>query len=359
MNQINSGELRYKQSNVALEVKGRVALAMEEIISVGARVRPLKLNGKRVGWLRPLAYSERKVLDRLIEDDTERISITLQHCTTLTESEIDSLDIHEINSILNRLYRANLADLSLFPYISAFVTTQVSQNLWSARHDRLFDRDTIRMPDGSTLRFMALSDHVSLWATLSTIRIDSIQKLEQTLNFGTLIKAQIGKSADKYVSELIRSIGSFQVDLIDPWTEAVDYMKLQTGTPHFEDGFGHSHQDNTVGGLMREMKGMFEGDRHEQLMTTFYEKQLSEAQEKEEKIQQIIQRRRAALEQMEDDGAMVVLTDTEMRRREREMRNRSAATHFETQLTHELSNQGDDETQDGNARVAKYFAKEQ
>ena len=73
MNQISVGELKFKQSNVALEVKENVSIAMVEILTLGARVRPLKLNGKRIGWIRPLAYSERKLLDRMIENEEERI----------------------------------------------------------------------------------------------------------------------------------------------------------------------------------------------------------------------------------------------------------------------------------------------
>lgn len=360
MRQLNSGELELRQSEIAQEVKGFVTTAMEEIITAGARVRPLKLNGKRVGWIRPLAYAERKVLDRLFEDEDERIVITLKHCTTLTEDEILNLDIHELNSILYRLHTANAADLSLFPYLSAFVTTQMSQNLWNSRHDRVFDKEKIHLPDGGVLSFMAAPDHISLWANLSTIREQSITRLEQSLNFGTLIKAQVGKQADKYVNDLIKSLNGFQPDSIEPWIDIVDFMKVQSQTPVFGDGYGHSHQDNSVQGLMREMKGMLEGDRHEQLMETFYEKQLNEARRKEDEIQQIIQRRRAELESDDAVDVMVVHTDAEVRRREREIHAGSLQAKFERQLVQELENQGDDMTAaPGNERMAKYFAKEQ
>ena len=355
MDQIASGELKYHQSNIAQEVKGRVTTAMDEIIQLGARIRPLKLNGKRVGWIRPLAYAERKILDQLIEDESERILLTLTHCTSLTEDEVLDLDIHELNSILHRLYNANVADLSLFPYISAYVTTQASQNLWCSRHDLIYDRKIITLPDGKTLRLLATPDHINLWATLSTIRQNSINRLEESLNFGTLIKAQIGKSAEKYVKELIRSLNMFQVDLLEPWTEVVDYVKLQANKPHFEDGFGHAHEDNTIQGLMREMDGMFQGDRHEQLMQTFYDKQLSEAKEKETKIQEIIQQRRKALDEMEDDGALVVVTDAEVRRREREIQSRSQSARLQEHIQ-ELTDQEEEELPIA-ARMTKYYEK--
>jgi hypothetical protein len=355
MNQISLGELKYKQSNIALEVKEKVSTAMEEIITMGARVRPLKLNGKRVGWLRPLAYSERKVLDRMIEKDDERVLLTLTHCTTLSEEDINDLDMYEMNSILHRLYSANVADMSLFPYISAFCTTQISQNLWYSKHDALYSRRELIMPDGKILKLLALPDHIALWSTLTTIRNRSITKLEDSLNFGSLIKAQIGKDANKYIKELVKGLNEFQIDIIEPWTEVVDYVKLQSATPHFSDGFGHSHEDNTVQGLLREMEGMMHGDKHEQLMQQFYDKQLREAQEQEHLVQLRVQKRRQELALLEDDGALVVVTDAEVKRREREIHARSQG--LIQQQINELSNQSE-EPPPSSERITKYFERE-
>ncbi len=358
MNQLATGELQYKQSNIALELKEGVSQALEEFILQGARVRPLKLQNKRIGWIRPLSYSERKVLDQLIEDEDERIILTLSHCTTLTEDEICDLDIHELNSILSRVHKASIANYTLFPYLSAFVTTQTSQNIWNSRHDGLFNRTEIRMPDGKTLKLLAMSDHLRLWATLSTIREQSIRKLEETLNFGTLIKAQVGKGADKYINELSRTLQGFKVDSIEPWTEVVDFMKVQVDAPQFTDGFGHSHEDSTLQGLMREMKGMMEGDSHERLMDTFYDTQLQAAQKKEQDIQKIVQKRREEMELMEDDGALIVMTEAEVRRREREIRAHSSQQTLQHQLSKELTAQNEHE-EAGPERIAKYFTDSQ
>lgn len=354
MNQISTGELKYKQSEIAKEVKERVSQELEELIMHGARVRPLKLNGKRVGWIRPLYYSERKILDRQIEDNEERIALTLRYCTTLTEDQIYDLDIYELNSILNLIHLANLADYSLFPYLSAFVTTQISQNLWTSRHDRMYDRKDLTLPDGKVLRFMAQSDHIGLWTSLSTIRDQSIRKLEDALNFGVLVKAQVGKGADKYLSDLTRSLSSFQPDQIEPWTEIVDFSRLEQDI-HYDDGFGHSHQDSTVQGLMREMKGMMDGDRHEQLMDTFYDNQIKAAKKKEEEVLKIVEKRRYEMEQMEDSGSMVILTEAEVRRREKELRTSSPQALLQRQLKQELEGQIDSEDID-ESRITKYFS---
>ena len=355
MNQINIGELKFKQSNVALEVKDNVSTAMVEILTLGARVRPLKLDGRRVGWIRPLAYSERKLLDQMIENEEERVLLTLLHCTTLTEDELVGLDIYELNSILHRLYGANVADMSLFPYISAFCTTQASQSIWCSRHDHIYDRKVIILPDGKTLKLLTTPDHISLWSSLSTIRMNSISRLEESLNFGTLIKAQVGKGAEKYIKELVRSLNEFQVDSIDPWTEVVDYVKLSADRPHFDDGYGHSHEDNTVQGLLREMEGMIHGDKHEALMQQFYDKQINEAKIKEKELQIRVQKRRKELEELEDDGRMVVITDVEVKRRERAIKEKS-----QNLMQHHINELADqtEEMPPATERITKYFERE-
>lgn len=361
MNQINSGEMKFKQSDVAAEVKQTVSEALSDIINTGARVQPLLLDNKRIGWIRALNYSERKVLDRMASSSDERIVVTLLHCTTLTEEEILDLDIHELNSILTRLHRMTLADLSLYPYMSAFITTQASQTLWAGRFDGVFNRRQIDMFDGKTLRLIDRSDLVALWATLSRIREESILKLEQTLNFGTMIKAWAGKSADKYVNDLVKALQAYQSDLIQPWVDVIDYVKLQTkdADKHFEDGFGHSHEDATVQGLLREMQGMFGGDRHEQLMESFYGGQVAEAKAKEDETQRIIAQRRSELEQLEDDGSMIVVTDAEVRKRERDIRTNSMETRLQKQMRDELEGQPEAEEINVGERISKYFQPEE
>ena len=57
----------------------QISQAAEELIEVGARIRPLLLDGKRVGWVRGIHLSERKALQRWIPDETEYITHLFAH----------------------------------------------------------------------------------------------------------------------------------------------------------------------------------------------------------------------------------------------------------------------------------------
>lgn len=354
MNSINSGELVQKNSELAEDVKDQVSRAMEEIITVGARIRPLKVKDLRVGWVRPLFYSEKLFLERLYDSPEERNQLVLTHCTTLTRQEIMSLDLYEMRSVLKLISGLNLADYSLYPFISAFTSTQASQNLWAVKNEKMFSRERITLPTGESFKLLALNDHIKLWATLSQIRVDTVQRLNDSLNFGILIRAQVGQNASKYVNELTKTLNSFKPDLLDPWLSVVDFRKID-GSKNYDDGFGHSHEDDSVTGMLREIKGMIEGDKHEQLMQSFYEGQIQEARNRQEKVEKLIQRRRE-LEQLESQD-VVVLTDAEIRAREQEIKQRSGLTALLGQVDRELESQESSEVVIED-RVVKYFKNE-
>lgn len=322
INQLNDGTLGRKHSQVAIEVKAKVTDAMTELVRVGARVRPLLIKDKRVGWMRPLSFSERKILESQYDNEDDRIRLSIWYCTTLTNEEISDLDLVELNSLLRVMVEANLADLSLFPFISAFTSTQSSINLWSSKHDRIFDKDTIDLPDGSQLRLLCPSDHIQLWSTLCVYRDRAISKLEQAINFSALVKTMAGKNADRYIKDLIKSLNAFEADPIDPWEDIINFSALDKDID-FNDGFGHAHQDGSTTGLLREMEGMMTGDRHEQAIQSFYDSQIAEAKRKEEEVQRIIQNRREQLANMEVDDTMVVMTEREVRARETQLRRES------------------------------------
>ena len=97
------------------------------------------------------------------------------------------------------------------------------------------------------------------------------------------------------------------------------------------------------------------GDKHEQLMQQFYNKQVNEAQARERELQIRVQKRRSELATLEDDGSLVVVTDAEVKRREREIRARSQGVV--QQSISELASQSD-EAPPSSERITKYFERE-
>lgn len=358
MNQINSGELVTRSSEVAEEVKEKVSEALDEIITSGARIRPLFLDSKRIGWVRPLFYAERKVLDRLSVSPTERTYLMLKHCTSLSDSALNNLDGREIQQVLKIIGKMNLADYSLYPFIQAFTSTQTSYNLWYIRDNALLCRKTLELPTGESLKVMAVNDHIKLWVSLSEMRFNSIQKLEQALALSAIVKAQIGQKAERYVQDLSRVLNSFKTDSLDPWMDTVDFVKVDKKI-NYNDGFGHSHEDDSVSGLLREIKGMMEGDKHEQLMASFYNHQISEAKAQQAEVSRLIEERQKQLESMEDE-TLVVLTDAEVNKRVLEIKEKQGVTRVQSMSSSELSSQDVDDTPTNpNLRIAKYFEKEE
>lgn len=59
------------------------------------------------------------------------------------------------------------SDLSLYPFISAFVTTNVSEQLWFSRGTKVtaLPERTVSTPDGKQVRIMVASDQSRVWAT--------------------------------------------------------------------------------------------------------------------------------------------------------------------------------------------------
>jgi hypothetical protein len=313
MNDISSGSLAVKSSKYAEEVKTKVTEAMIEVIQFGARVRPLLLGSDRIGWVRAVSYNEKKQIDTWFPSDSERIATTMTYATTLSLDDINSLDMVELNSVLRAVLRLNLADLTLFPYLSAFVSTQASYNLWSSKRNSL-DPRVLLMPDGSTLKQLATPDHTLLWSALCGMRADTISRLENAQNAGTIVRGFVGAGADNYNNAISKALNSLRSDAIEPWLELINFMsvkELQT----FDDGYGHSHQDNSVEGMMREMKGMTEGDKHEELMKAFHDTQLRAENEKKRQIAIQVKRRKELDEA--DDSVYVIRTEAEVKRKER------------------------------------------
>ena len=351
MKDINDGKIAVRSSKYAEEVKRKTIEAMVELITFGARVRPLTIGDSRIGWVRSLSFNEKKQIDIWFPDYQDRIEHTILSATSLTLKELDSMDSIELNAVLRTILSMNLADLSLYPYISAFVSTSASFRLASSLSSDLLIPKKIRMPDGKVLSQLCSSDIAQLWVALTRVRETTIERLENAQNAGTVARAFVGKGADDYNNAINKALNDLRSDMIDPWMDVINFLSVKTDE-NFEDGFGHSHQDNSVEGLMREMKGMSEGDKHEQLMEAFHQSQIKEETDKRDKIEELIRRRREILEASDQTEIMVVRTEAEVRQRERELHDQNYGWVQDKQKQ-ELLNQIDEETP-VETRLSKY-----
>lgn len=178
MRQLNEGSLEQAPSECLQKTREEVTSAIEELLDVGARIRPLLVEGKRVGWVRGIHLSERKALKRWLYDEMELVEQLLLLGTTLSIEEIRSLSMVEMRSLSRVIREMTDSDLSLYPFISAFVTTNVSEQLWFSRGTEAtaFRERTVSMPDGKQVRIMAASDQSRLWETLCNTKWWSGQK---------------------------------------------------------------------------------------------------------------------------------------------------------------------------------------
>jgi hypothetical protein len=157
MRRLNDGSLEQAPSEYLSRAREQVSAAIEELVDVGARIRPLLVGDRRIGWVRGVHPSERKMLKRWIFDEVEFIEQLLLLGTTLTLDEIQALSMIEMRS-LSRVVRAMTdSDIRLYPYISAFVTTSVSEQLWFSKgvEATAFRERVVTLPDGKTMRIIA------------------------------------------------------------------------------------------------------------------------------------------------------------------------------------------------------------
>lgn len=289
MRRLSDGRLEVAPSEYLTRSREEISTALEELIEVGARIRPLHLGSKRIGWARGVHLSERKALKRWITDEAELIEHTVMLATTLTLDEIHDLSLVELRSITRIVRAMTESDLKLYTYVSAFVTTSISEQLWFARGTDLtaFHDRQVRLPDGKHLRIAVASDQARLWATLCNYRIQAKQQLEASMNAVLTIRPLVGKGADAIANDL-KSVGrGLLTDALEPWRESVQF-RAET---NYEDGWAHS-EDNSVEGMMRELRNMASMDKHEQVWAKFDADAVERETAKRDRVEKQIERRR-------------------------------------------------------------------
>jgi hypothetical protein len=308
MNQIYSGGIQKATPEIIQTVRVHISEACEELLDIGARIRPLMVDGVRLGWVRGLHVTERKILSRWYAD-MEFIEHALLLATSLTRDELSLCTGREIFQLAKLVKEMTEFDLSIAPYVAAFSTTSTSEYLWYGKGRALtsFENKVIEMPDGTRMKIMSPSHHAKLWATMCAYRIHNKEKVEAMMNAAMIVRPHAGKNVDPFVAELRTSMRNLQPDAIEPWETVVSVRAMDV-----DDGWGHP--DDTKEGLLRELKGMLAHDKHEQVMDAFMRQQVKAAEAEQERIERL-QKKRGGPGVTQQEG-VVVLTTAEVRKRE-------------------------------------------
>ena len=311
MRQISDGTLRSTPSKDIEAVKKEISDATEELIEVGARIRPLMVEGQQVGWVRGLHLQERKMLKRWVRQPSDFIALTIQYATSFTKEEIEAMQSEEIQSIIELIKSISEYDLSLFSYLSAYVTTHSSESLWYGKGEQLtaFDNKVVTMPDGKKITILAPPDHARTWATLCSYREQAKRRLEDNTNALFIVRPWAGKHADPIAGELKGIAKQLETGSNYMWEQVVRVPKKVDKN----DGWGHP--GDSLEDLQRELKGMMEGDKHEKVMEAWANQMIKEAEEKQKVIEEA-RRKRGIIEAGVYQGSIEVLTEKEIRERQ-------------------------------------------
>jgi hypothetical protein len=287
MKRINDGLIQKAPTEYIQQVRAKITESCEELIDFGARIRPLVVDKKQVGWVRGVHYAERKVLERWAPLPNDFIYHTLRLATSFTPEELENFSAVEIHYLAAVVQRMSEYDMSLYPYLSAFVTTMSSENLWHGKGTLLssFENKKVTLPDGHTMEIMKPPDHTRLWATLCTYREQAKKRLDENFNAVLIVRPWAGKSVDPISSELKAMSRQLQTDSFEPWQNII---KVESSVD-VNDGWAHS--DDTREGIVRELKGMLNNDRHEQLIATFEKQQREAAEERQNKLNKMVEDR--------------------------------------------------------------------
>ena len=313
MRQINDGLLKQAPTKYVEEIQVQVARACEELLDMGARIRPLVVDKKQVGWVRGIHPAERKIIDRWIYAQDDLILNILGLATTFTTKELEEFNSVEIRGLLNIVKRMTEYDVSLYPYLGAYVTTMSSENLWHGKGTRLssYENRAVSLPDGKQMKILTPPDHAQMWATLCTYREQAKKRLDENFNAVLIIRPWAGRNADPIAAELRTLARQMATNSIEPWQNIIQIRS----EVNVEDGW--AHPGDSIEDLQREMKGFIEGDKHERLMEKFNQQMRDQAEERQRRLSEIVERRGGPGIVEE---TTTILTDAEVRAREKELK---------------------------------------
>jgi hypothetical protein len=252
MQKLNDGRLVVVPQAEILKLRNAISTEIEELLEVGARIRPLLCGKERIGWVRGVHMVERKNLKRYFSDAMELAEHVVKLGTSLTDEYVQQLGARELHGLL-RVITEMTSDLRLYPYIGPFATTSISEQLWYAKGTELtrFARREVELPEGTRMTLLSAPDQARLWASVCTYREKSKQRLDATSNALLILRPWAGKGADALAHEWRSNARSLQPDVVEPWVEAIKITK----PINLDDGWAHG-EDSSQEGLLREIKGM-------------------------------------------------------------------------------------------------------
>lgn len=311
MRKISEGSLRPAPAEEVEKVKAEITENCEELIEVGARIRPLLAEGKQEGWVRGLHMQERRMLKRWVRDPNDFVAMILKQATSLSTDEIEALQADEVKGLVAVVREMTTYDLSLYPYLNAYVTTHSSESLWYGKGEQLtsFDNKTITMPDGKTITVMAPPDHARMWAMLCSYREQAKRRLEDNTNALFIVRPWAGRKADPIAGELKAVARQLETGSNHMWEQIVTVQRKA----NVNDGWGHP--GDSLEELQRELKGMMEGDKHERLMEAWSKQMIHEAETKQKEIEEVRKKRGIDAAGVYQQPT-VILTENEIRERQ-------------------------------------------
>lgn len=312
LERIQSGQYKPAPTEYISVVRKQVSDNCEELIEMGARIRPLMDGSKQIGWIRGVHPSERKQLKRWIKNPDDFILNMVLLGTSFSAEEVEAMSSVEVYELVEIIRKMTDYDMSLTPYISAFSCTQMSETLWFSKGVKLtnYENRIVTMPDGKRIQISNPPDQVRMWASLCTYREQAKKRLDENWNAVLIVRPQVGKGAEPVVADLKRVARSLETDSMDPWARIVknEEKKLDDGWAH---GGGSSIEE-----LMREMNAMVKGDKHEKVMDAWGDQMEKEETERLKKIDEVRKQRNVTGQAGVVDERVEYFTEEEMRARQ-------------------------------------------
>src|SRR5208282_994662 len=280
LERIQSGQYTPAPTEYLSAVRKRVSENIEELLEMGARIRPLMNGDKQVGWVRGVHPAERKQLKRWIKNPDDFILNMILLGTSFSAEDVEAMSSVEVYELIEIIRKMTDYDMSLSPYISAFSCTQMSETLWFSKGVKLtnYENRTVTMPDGRRIQISNPPDQVRTWASLCTYREQAKKRLDENWNAVLIVRPSVGRGALQNVADLRKVARSLETDSIEPWSRVVknEDKQLDDGWAH---GGGSSFEE-----LKREMEAMIRGDKHERYMDKLAEQMEAEEIARQKKL---------------------------------------------------------------------------